>query len=123
MCNVAGIADAAMIADVTTEHYDKLMDVDLRGVLYGTKHGIRTMVASGNGGVIINWSSIGGINGSYFTGVYSAAKAGVIALTKAAAIEYGAQGHPRQLHLPGLHPHRDQARVARTSRASSRRPR
>ncbi len=108
VCNVAGIADAMMLADVTTEHYEKLMDVDLRGVLYGTKHAIRTMLESGNGGAIVNWSSLGGMNGSIFTSIYSAAKAGVISLTKAAAIEYGEQGHPRQLPVPGLHLHRDE---------------
>jgi NAD(P)-dependent dehydrogenase (short-subunit alcohol dehydrogenase family) len=100
--NVAGVADAMMIADVTTEHYDKVMDVDLRGVLLGTKHAVKAMLASGNGGVIINWSSVGGINGSYFTGVYSAAKAGVIAITKAAAIEYGGQGIRVNCICPGF---------------------
>ena len=64
VCNVAGLADAMMLADVTTEHYDRLMDVDLRGVLLGTKHAIRTMLESGNGGAIVNWSSLGGMNGS-----------------------------------------------------------
>ena len=49
------------------------------------------------GGSIINWSSIGGLNASDMpTSVYSAAKAGVIAFTKAAAVEYGARYvHPR----------------------------
>jgi NAD(P)-dependent dehydrogenase (short-subunit alcohol dehydrogenase family) len=102
MLNVAGLADAMMIADVTTEHYDKLMDVDLRGVLHGIKHGIKVMLETGNAGAIVNWSSLGGMNGSYFTGVYSAAKAGVIALTKAAAIEYGAQGIRVNCLCPGF---------------------
>jgi NAD(P)-dependent dehydrogenase (short-subunit alcohol dehydrogenase family) len=102
VCNVAGIADAAMIADVTMEHYDRLMDVDLRGVLLGTKHAIRAMVESGQGGAIVNWSSAGGLNGSMFTGVYSAAKAGVIAITKAAAVEYGAQGIRVNCLCPGF---------------------
>ncbi len=110
VCNVAGLADAAMIADVTMEHYDKLIEVDLRGVFLGIKHGIRVMLESGNGGAIVNWASIGGLNASPFTSVYSAAKAGVISLTKAAAVEYGARGHPRQLHLPRLHLHRDECR-------------
>ena len=99
---MAGIADAVMLADVTMEHYDRTMDVDLRGVLLGMKHGIRAMLEAGNGGAIVNWSSIGGLNASPFTSVYSAAKAGVIALTKAAAVEYGAQGHPRQRVCPGF---------------------
>jgi NAD(P)-dependent dehydrogenase (short-subunit alcohol dehydrogenase family) len=102
VCNVAGIADAAMIADVTMEQYDRLMDVDLRGVLLGTKYGIRAMVDSGQGGAIVNWSSTGGLNGSMFTGVYSAAKAGVIAITKTAAIEYGARGIRVNCLCPGF---------------------
>ena len=64
VCNVAGIADAVMLADVTMEHYDRMMDVDLRGVLLGTKHAIRAMLEAGNGGAIVNWSSLGGLNGS-----------------------------------------------------------
>jgi NAD(P)-dependent dehydrogenase (short-subunit alcohol dehydrogenase family) len=102
VCNVAGIADAAMLADVTMEQYDRLMDVDLRGVLLGTKYGIKAMVESGRGGAIVNWSSAGGLNGSPFTGVYSAAKAGVISITKTAAIEYGAQGVRVNCICPGF---------------------
>src|SRR4030095_9195102 len=89
--NVAGIGRGGRIADVTMEDYDKTLDVDLRGVLLGMKYGIRAMLQTG-GGVILNWSSIGGLNASPGTGVYSAAKAGVIAITKAAAVEYGSKG-------------------------------
>jgi NAD(P)-dependent dehydrogenase (short-subunit alcohol dehydrogenase family) len=86
--NVAGIADAAMTTDITMDFYDRIMDIDLRGVLLGMKHGIRTMLECGNGGAIVNWSSIGGLNSSIATGVYGAAKAGVISFTKTAALEY-----------------------------------
>ena len=37
------------LADVTMDEYDRIMDVDLRGVLLGTKHGIRTMLPTGGG--------------------------------------------------------------------------
>jgi len=101
LCNVAGIGTGGLIADVTMEDYDRTMDVDLRGVLLGMKHGIPAMLASG-GGSIINWSSIGGLNASPGTGVYSAAKAGVIAVTKAAAVEYGSKGIRANAISPGF---------------------
>jgi NAD(P)-dependent dehydrogenase (short-subunit alcohol dehydrogenase family) len=100
--NVAGIGGAQAVADITLDDYDRIMAVDLRGVMLGTKHGIKAMVPTG-GGVILNWSSIGGMNGSRLpTSVYSAAKAGVIAFTKAAAIEYGEQGIRANAICPGF---------------------
>ena len=100
--NVAGIGAAQAVGDITVDEYDRLMAVDLKGVMLGTKHGINTMVPSG-GGVILNWSSIGGLNASRMpTSVYSAAKAGVIAFTKAAAVEYGEQGIRANAICPGF---------------------
>jgi NAD(P)-dependent dehydrogenase (short-subunit alcohol dehydrogenase family) len=100
--NVAGIGSAGALAEVTMEDYDRIMDVDLKGVLLGTKHGISTMLPTG-GGVIVNWSSTGGLNATPFpVSLYSAAKAGVIALTKAAAVEYGTQGIRAIAICPGF---------------------
>ena len=96
------------------------MAVDLKGVMLGTKHGIRRCCPTG-GGVILNWSSIGGMNGSRMpTSVYSAAKAGVISLHEGGGHRVRHPGHPRQRHLPGLHRDRDVGRQGRGGAVSRR---
>lgn len=100
--NVAGLAGAVALEDFTVAEYNRIMDVNLLGVMLSTKHAIRTMLPTG-GGVILNWSSTGGMNGSRLpTAIYSASKAGVIAVTKQAAIEYGPQGIRANTICPGL---------------------
>src|SRR4051812_41749639 len=87
MLNVAGIAEGLMVADITEEHYQRTLAIDLFGVMFGMKHAIRAMVAGGHGGAVVNWSSLGGIGGAAYTSVYTAAKHGVVGATKVAAIE------------------------------------
>jgi NAD(P)-dependent dehydrogenase (short-subunit alcohol dehydrogenase family) len=100
--NVAGVGSGGSLVDITVEEYERVMGVNLRGVLLGTKHAIRTMIQSG-GGAIVNWSSIGGMNGSRMpTSIYNASKAGVIAITKQAAIEFATKGIRANAICPGL---------------------
>lgn len=98
--NVAGIADGGMLADLPMEVYDRLLDVDLRGVVHGMKYAIRAMQETG--GSIVNWSSVGGLNGAPGTSIYSAAKAGVIAASKAGAVECGPQNIRINVICPGF---------------------
>ena len=103
MFNVAGIAEGGMVARSHARTTTSAgLDVDLRGVLFGMKHAIKAMLDGGHGGAIVNWSSIGGFDGTPCTSVYSAAKAGVIAATKVAAVEYGAQGIRVNAVCPGF---------------------
>ncbi|CAN7587222.1 SDR family NAD(P)-dependent oxidoreductase [Phenylobacterium sp. LjRoot219] len=99
--NVAGVTHFGMLGDLDMAEYDRILDIDLRGVVHGTKHGVRAMSEAG-GGVVLNWASVAALGAKASTAVYSAAKAGIIAITKAAAVEYGRQGVRANAVVPGL---------------------
>jgi NAD(P)-dependent dehydrogenase (short-subunit alcohol dehydrogenase family) len=89
--NNAATDEGMMIAtaDVTEEQYDRAMAVNLKAVWLGMKFQIQQMLQQDPpGGAIVNTSSLNGLGAARMASVYSAAKAGVIALTKAAAQEY-----------------------------------
>lgn len=91
-CNNAGIGgDLAPTADYPIESWDRVIRVNLSGVFYGMKAQIGQMLKNG-GGAIVNMASILGQVGFAGAPAYTAAKHGVVGLSQAAAIEYGAQG-------------------------------
>ena len=87
VCN-AGICQQTLFTDLTDEDIDKMLDVNLKGVIYCCQEAAREMLHYHEGS-IVNISSIYGTNGGSCEVHYSAAKAGVIGLTKGLAKELG----------------------------------
>lgn len=86
--NNAGVGGViGPVWDITEEEWDYTFDVLTKGVFFGIKHAARAMKKQGQGGVIINTASTAGLSGGSGPLVYSAAKAAVVNLTKAAAVQ------------------------------------
>jgi NAD(P)-dependent dehydrogenase (short-subunit alcohol dehydrogenase family) len=86
--NNAGVGGViGPVWDIEVGDWDYTFDVLVKGVFLGIKHGSQVMKKQGQGGVIINTASIAGLSGGGGPLAYSAAKAAVINLTKAAAVQ------------------------------------
>lgn len=92
--NNAGIGGAAAPAGETDlEDWNRVIDINLNGVLYGMRYQIPAMLKTGpRESAIVNMASIHGTVAAIGNGAYTAAKHGVVGLTKNAAAEYGPQG-------------------------------
>ena len=91
LVNNAGIYSRVPIENTSVEEFDRILEVNLRGVFLGTKHAIPAMRTSG-GGSIINISSTAGIVGNVGSGAYGASKGGVRSFTKYTAIQHASEG-------------------------------
>lgn len=92
LANNAGIAPVSGLLDLEEPVWDETLDVDLKGMWLTAKHVGRHMRDRGEGGRIINTSSTAGLFASPGLGHYSAAKHGVIGLTKTLAAELADDG-------------------------------
>jgi NAD(P)-dependent dehydrogenase (short-subunit alcohol dehydrogenase family) len=92
--NNAGIGGAAAPAgEVDIAEWQRVIDINLNGVLYGMRYQIPAMIKAGAAGsAIVNMASIHGTVAAIGNSAYTAAKHGVVGLTKNAAAEYGPQG-------------------------------
>ena len=101
LVNNAGILIRAGVEDTTEEDWDRIMDINGKGVFLGTKAAIPAMRNVG-GGSIINISSIAGMQGSPGASAYSATKGAVRILTKSTAVQYAKEGIRCNSVHPGL---------------------
>lgn len=88
MVNNAGIGETqAPIDEKSAADWNRVLAVNLTGAFYGLKHAARVMKKAGRGGVIVNMDSILGVVGFAAAPAYTAAKHGMLGLTKSAALE------------------------------------
>jgi 3-oxoacyl-[acyl-carrier protein] reductase len=110
LVNNAGLGGTADLVDMTDEQWSKVLDVTLNGTFRCTRAGLRHMREQGRG-VIVNNASVLGWRAQPGQGHYAAAKAGVMALTRCAAMEAAAFGVRVNAVAPSLALHPFLAKV------------
>jgi 3-oxoacyl-[acyl-carrier protein] reductase len=103
MCNIAGIMIDSSIIDVDPDEFDRIVAVNLKGVLYGCQAAGKVMVEQ-RGGSIVNMASAAVLAPSPGVGPYAICKAGVAQLTKTMAVEVGKHGVRVNSVAPGFVP-------------------
>ena len=101
LVNNAGIYQRATVEQTTSEDWDRVMEINAKGVFLGTKVAIQAMKSAG-GGSIVNISSTAGLVGSSISSGYNASKGAVRLLTKATAVQYAKDGIRANSVHPGL---------------------
>ncbi|MBM3684386.1 MAG: glucose 1-dehydrogenase [Actinobacteria bacterium] len=100
LVNNAGIYSGGQLVNVRTEEWDRVIAVNQTGVFLGMRTAARAMIAAGNGGSIVNISSIAGMMGIFGGTAYGATKWAVRGMTKVAAKELGRHG----IRVNSIHP-------------------
>ena len=102
LVNNAGWGCKTSFLETTMESFDRSINLNLKGTYFMSQEVAAQMVAQGHGGRIVNISSTAGLQGERNSTIYSATKAGIMALTRAMAVELGEYGINVNSVAPGF---------------------
>jgi 3-oxoacyl-[acyl-carrier protein] reductase len=111
MVNNAGLGGTASVLEMTDEQWLRVLDITLNGTFRCTRAALRQMVAQGHGGAVVNNASVLGWRAQPGQAHYAAAKAGVMALTRCAAMDVASHGIRVNAVAPSLAAHPFLAKV------------
>jgi NAD(P)-dependent dehydrogenase (short-subunit alcohol dehydrogenase family) len=100
LCNVAGIGGFIRSEDLSAEHWERILGVNLNGTFY-MSHACLPYLLECSGNNIVNVASLAGLIGQAYCAAYCASKWGVVGLTKAMAVEYVKRGLRVNCICPG----------------------
>jgi 3-oxoacyl-[acyl-carrier protein] reductase len=111
MINNAGLGGTQSILEMTDAEWSRVLDITLTGTFRCTRAALRQMVAQGHGGAVVNNASVLGWRAQEGQAHYAAAKAGVMALTRCAAMDVASHGIRVNAVAPSLATHPFLAKV------------
>jgi meso-butanediol dehydrogenase/(S,S)-butanediol dehydrogenase/diacetyl reductase len=100
LCNVAGVLEMERTEAVTTEGWNRIIDINLSGTFH-LSHAALPHLLANDAASIVNTASLAGLMGQAYSAAYCASKAGVIGLTRAMAVEFVKQGLRVNCVCPG----------------------
>jgi 3-oxoacyl-[acyl-carrier protein] reductase len=111
MVNNAGLGGTGSVLELSDEDWERVVDITLTGTFRCTRAALKHMVAQGTGGAVVNNASVLGWRAQAGQAHYAAAKAGVMALTRCAALDVAEHGIRVNAVAPSLAMHANLAKV------------